>query len=101
MWECTGLPQARVAEIQDFAGDGSRGLLVDAHTGTELQTFMVCGRTGEKALLYTRRNVFGGYSRRGRLLPGVPGQQLCAWWSGEGGKEMVCEGWASSPSTLI
>lgn len=96
LWECDGLPQARVAEVRDFAGDGSRGLLVETNTGTELQSFMVSGRTGAKALLYARRNVFGESRRLGHLLPGVPGQQLCVWWSGEGGKEMVCEGWVFS-----
>jgi len=96
LWECGGLPQARLVESRDFAGDGSRGLLVEAHTGTELQTFMVSGRTGDKALLYARRNVFGESRRLGHLLPGLPGQQFCVWWSGEGGKEMVCEGWVFS-----
>lgn len=96
LWECDGLPQARLGEIRDFAGDGSRGLLVETDTGTELQTFMVSGRTGAKALLYARRNVFGESRRLGPLLPGVPGQQFCIWWSGAGGREMVCEGWVFS-----
>ena len=97
-WICVGLSQARVVEIRDFAGDGGRGLLVDVNTGTELQTFMVSGATGDKALLYTKRNVFGESRRSGQLLPGVPGQQFCAWWSGDHvyGEKMFCEGWVFS-----
>ncbi|MSR83022.1 MAG: VCBS repeat-containing protein [Candidatus Latescibacteria bacterium] len=97
-WTREDLPQARVVEIRDFAGDGGRGLLVDVNTGTELQTFMVSGATGEKALLYAKRNVFGESRRSGQLLPGVPGQQLCAWWSGDHiyGEKMASEGWVFS-----
>ncbi len=97
-WTCEGLPQARVVEVRDFAGDGGRGLLVDVNTGTELQTFMVDGATGGKALLYAKRNVFGESRRSGQLLPGLPGQQFCAWWSGDHvyGERMFCEGWVFS-----
>ncbi|MCC7264534.1 MAG: hypothetical protein IT369_18635, partial [Candidatus Latescibacteria bacterium] len=97
-WTSEGLPQARVVEIGDFAGDGSRGLIVDANTGTEVQTFAIDGASGEKALLYNKRNVFGESRRLGQLLSGVPGQQFCAWWSGDGifGERTTCEGWVFS-----
>lgn len=97
-WTCKGLPQARVVAVADLAGDGGRGLLVDANTGTEVQTWVVNGATGEQVLLYAKRNVFGESRRLGHLLPGVPGQQFCAWWSGDGvfGERTTCEGWVFS-----
>ena len=39
-------------------------------------------KTFPQSLLYTMQNVFGGGERIGRLLPGVAGEQICAWWSG-------------------
>lgn len=82
LWETDGLDNPVVREIRDFAGDGTRGLLISADTGTEAQIFLVSGKTGKKSLLYTTRNVFGSCERIGHILPQVAGEQLCAWWSG-------------------
>jgi hypothetical protein len=82
LWEADGLTQSNVRDIRDFAGDGTRGLLVASDTGTEVQIYMVNGKSGKKSLLYTTRNQFGGGERIGQILPAVKGQQICAWWSG-------------------
>jgi hypothetical protein len=83
IWETESLPQPRVTHIRDFAGDGTRGLLVSASSGVEHHRYMVSGVTGQAVLLYTNRNVFGGYERHGEILAGAIGEQLCAWWSGD------------------
>ena len=97
-WTCTGLPRVQVVTLADLTGDGGRGLLLDINTGTETQTWVVDGRSGERVLLYAKRNVFGESRRLGHLLAGVPGQQLCAWWSGDGvfGERTTCDGWVFS-----
>src|SRR5437016_1794346 len=82
LWETDGLANPIVRDIRDFAGDGTRGLLLTANTGTESQIYLVSGKTGKKSLLYTTRNVFGSVERIGHILPGVAGEQICAWWSG-------------------
>ena len=82
LWEADGLNDPVVRDIRDFAGDGTCGLLLTSDTGTEKQIFIVSGRTGKKSLLYTTRNQFGGDERIGHILPGVKGEQICAWWSG-------------------
>jgi hypothetical protein len=82
LWETDGLSNPAVRDVQDFAGDGTRGILVSANTGTENQIYMVSGKSGKKSLLYTQRNVFGGVERIGKILPAVAGMQICAWWSG-------------------
>ena len=82
LWETDSLSHPVVRDIRDFAGDGTRGLLLTANTGTESQIYIVSGKTGKKSLLYTTRNVFGGVERIGHILPGVAGEQICAWWSG-------------------
>ncbi len=82
LWETDGLSDPVVRDIRDFAGDGTRGLLLTSDTGTEKQIYIVSGKTGKKSLLYAMRNVFGGGERIGHILPGVTGQQICAWWSG-------------------
>ena len=98
LWETTVLPRPRVTQIRDFAGDGTRGLLVDVNTGVEHRRYMVSGVTGHASLLYSSRNVFGRYERFGKILENVAGEQLCAWWSGDpiarfGGGSTRCEGY--------
>ena len=98
LWETTVLPRPRVTQIRDFAGDGTRGLLVDVNTGVEHRRYMVSGVTGHASLLYSSRNVFGRYERFGKILETVVGEQLCAWWSGDpiarfGGSSARCEGY--------
>src|ERR1041385_8832646 len=82
LWETDGLNEPVVREIRDFAGNGTRGLLLDSDTGTERRIYIVSGKTGKKSLLYSTRNQFGGDERLGHILPGVKGEQICAWWSG-------------------
>ena len=82
LWETEGLSNPVVRDVRDFAGDGTRGLLLTTDTGTESQIYIVSGKTGKKSLLYTMQNAFGGGERIGHLLSGVAGEQICAWWSG-------------------
>ena len=83
LWTTDNLPQPKVTAIRDFAGDGTRGLLVDTYTGVEHAQYLISGLTGHATLLYKSRNVFGRYQRFGKLLKNVNGEQLCAWWSGD------------------
>ena len=82
-WQTPPLAAPRLTHARDFAGDGTRGLLIETSSGVQHSRHMVNGVTGHVALLYTKRNVFSGSERIGRLLDDVPGQQLCAWWSGD------------------
>ena len=86
LWETQQFARPEVILIRDFAGDGTRGLLVASSIGTAHHRYMVSGKTGTAALLYTCRNVFGRYERLGKILASVPGEQLCAWWSGDSDK---------------
>ena len=79
LWETDGLSSPVVRDVRDFAGNGTHGLLLTADTGTEFQIYIVSGKTG-KSLSLAMQNVFGGGERIGHLLPGVAGEQICAWW---------------------
>ena len=83
LWETQKFAQPQVIQIRDFAGDGTRGLLIASSTGVAHHRYMVSGTTGKAAFLYTCGNVFGRYERFGNILAGVPGEQICAWWSGD------------------
>ena len=83
LWQAEGLSAPKIIDLRDFAGDGGRGLLVEDDTGTEVRTWMIDGRTGGKAELARRRNVFGFRHRVARILPGVRGLQFCQWWDGQ------------------
>src|SRR5947209_3182626 len=43
---------------------------------------LVSGVTGKKRPLWQMHDVFHHDERLGHILPGVRGEQLCAWWSG-------------------
>jgi len=86
LWETLELTRPHVIQIRDFAGDGTRGLLIASSTGVAHHRYMVSGTTGKAALLYSCGNVFGRYERFGHILAGIPGEQLCAWWSGDSDK---------------
>ncbi len=86
LWETGPLAHPQIVQIRDFAGDGTRGILVAACNGVEHHSYIVSGVTGNATLLYTYGNAFGRYERFGRILPDVPGEQLCAWWSGDTAK---------------
>lgn len=86
LWETQQFAQPQVIQIRDFAGDGTRGLLIASSTGVAHHRYMVSGTTGKAAFLYTCGNVFGRYERFGKILVDIPGEQLCAWWSGDSEK---------------
>src|SRR5438034_602299 len=69
-------------DIRDFAGDGSRGILLTTSLAGRVETFMVAGRTGQTTLLWRDENNFGGHLRIGKLLPQVPGAQVASTASG-------------------
>ncbi len=83
LWEALGLAAPVIQDIRDFAGDGGRGILVEYMDGLKTVRAMIDGKTGERADLITIENHFGGSMRIGHILPGVPGQQYCHWWSGD------------------
>lgn len=83
LWRLGDFPNATVAEVRDFAGDGSRGLLVTTFLAGKVDTYMIVGRTGQAIHLWRDENNFGGQTRVGRLLPGVAGLQIAAAASGQ------------------
>lgn len=82
LWKLEGYPAPAVLEIRDFAGDGSRGILLTTTLAGRVETFMVAGRTGKAVSLWRDENNFGGHLRLGKLLPGVPGAQVASTSSG-------------------
>jgi len=88
IWICPEFPNPKVETVADFAGDGTRGLLVWTDSGVEKTRYIVSGKSGKATKLYSMRNVFGGSDRIGKILPKVPGQQLCAWWSADAAAEV-------------
>ena len=83
LWESESLPQPQLVLIRDFAGDGTRGLLVASTNGVEHRRYLISGVSGKATFLYACANVFGRYERHGKLLADVAGEQLSAWWSGD------------------
>ncbi|HOE96607.1 MAG TPA: hypothetical protein PK847_08475 [Candidatus Sumerlaeota bacterium] len=94
LWTADDLPGLQISQIRDWAGDGTRGILVTTSTGTRFHYVMVSGLTGKTTLLETWYNAFGGSLRMGKILADLPGEQFCHWWSGEGfgGVEATGEG---------
>jgi hypothetical protein len=83
LWTLENFPNPNVVEVHDFAGDGSRGLLVTTFVAGKVDTYKVAGRTGKAVHLWRDENNFGGQTRIGRLLPGVAGLQIAAAASGQ------------------
>jgi hypothetical protein len=83
LWKLESFLNASVVDVRDFAGDGSRGVLLTTSLPGKLDTYMVSGRTGKAIHLWRDENNFGGQSRIGRLLPDVPGVQIAAAASGQ------------------
>ena len=83
-WHATELSHPTITKMRDYAGDGTCGVLVTSNDFSSRSLYMINGRTGHKALLYTMQSVFGYRRRSGRILAGVPGEQLCHWWDGWG-----------------
>ena len=82
LWKLDNFLNANVVDVRDFAGDGSRGILLTTYLAGKLDTYMVSGRTGKAIRLWRDENNFGGQTRIGRLLPGVTGLQIAAAASG-------------------
>jgi hypothetical protein len=81
-WRLEGYPNARVADVRDYAGDGSRGILLTTSLAGRVDTFMVAGRTGQAVRLWRDENNFGGHTRFGTLLPHLRGAQIASTASG-------------------
>jgi hypothetical protein len=82
LWKLDGLPNSRVVDVRDYAGDGSRGILLTTSVAGKAETHMVAGRTGRAVHLWRDENNFGGHTRYGRLLSGVRGAQVASTASG-------------------
>jgi hypothetical protein len=83
LWTLEGYPNPSLADIRDYAGDGSRAILLSMSVGGRVESFMVNGRTGQSTLLWKDENNFGGHTRFGKLLAGVPGAQVASTSSGQ------------------
>jgi hypothetical protein len=82
LWKLDAFLNPVIADILDFAGDGSRGILLTTSRAGRVDTYMVNGRTGQAAHLWRDENNFGGHTRFGKLLPGVAGVQIASTSSG-------------------
>jgi hypothetical protein len=82
LWKLTDFLNANVVDVRDFAGNGSRGILLTSFSAGRLDTYMIPGRTGRAIHLWHDENNFGGQTRIGQLLPGVAGVQIAAAASG-------------------
>jgi hypothetical protein len=83
LWRLDSLFNPSVLAILDFAGDGSRGILLTTYRTGKLNTYLVNGRTGKAIHLWLDENNFGGHQRIGKLLPDVAGFQIAATSSGQ------------------
>jgi hypothetical protein len=83
LWKLADFLNPSITAIHDFAGDGSRGILLTTTRAGRIDTFMVDGRTGNAIRLWFDENNFGGHIRIGKLLADVPGVQIAATSSGQ------------------
>jgi outer membrane protein assembly factor BamB len=83
LWRLEGYPGPAVVDVRDYAGDGSRGILLATARGGRVESFMVDGRSGRSTSLWVDENNFGGHTRFGKLLAGVPGAQVACTASGQ------------------
>ncbi len=83
LWKLDDFLNPNITAIHDFAGDGSRGILLTTTRAGRIDTFMVDGRTGNAVRLWFDENNFGGHIRIGKLLPDVAGVQIAATSSGQ------------------
>jgi hypothetical protein len=83
LWKLDNFVNPAVLAVLDFAGDGSRGILLTTTRAGKVDTYMVSGRTGKAVHLCLDENNFGGHTRIGKLLSGVPGVQVAATASGQ------------------
>ena len=82
LWKLDNFLNPTLADVLDFAGDGSRGLLLTTTRAGKVDTYMINGRTGKATHLWLDENNFGGHTRMGKLLAGVAGVQIAATTSG-------------------
>src|SRR5262245_54091860 len=83
LWKLDNFLNPAILDILDFAGDGSRGILLTTSRAGKVDTYMVSGRTGKATHLWLDENNFGGHTRVGKLLAGVAGVQIAATASGQ------------------
>jgi hypothetical protein len=83
LWRLEQYPGPTVVDVRDYAGDGSRGLLLSTSRGGRVEVFMVDGRSGNSVRLWRDENNFGGHTRFGKLLTGVAGAQVASTSSGQ------------------
>src|SRR5262249_30107395 len=53
LWRLDGYPRPTVVDVRDYAGDGSRGILLTTARGGRVETFLVDGRSGRSTSLWT------------------------------------------------
>jgi hypothetical protein len=83
IWKLDNFLNPTLLDILDFAGDGSRGILLTTTRAGKVDTYMVNGQTGKATHLWLDENNFGGHTRIGKLLPGLAGVQIAATASGQ------------------
>src|SRR5262249_24620757 len=82
LWTLKHFLNANVVDLRDFVCHGPLATLLTTVLAGKLDTYRVCGSTGKATPLWRDENNFGGQTRIGRLLPGVPGVQIAAVASG-------------------
>lgn len=83
LWKADDLLNPVIAHVLDFAGDGSRGILLSTSRAGQIDTYLINGGTGKVTHLWRDQNNFGGHTRVGKLLPGVAGLQIAVTASGQ------------------
>ena len=84
LWRLEGYPSPSVVDVRDYAGDGSRGILLTTtarRPGRE-SSWSTDARGGSISL-WKDENNFGGHTRFGKLLAGVAGAQVASTSSGQ------------------
>ncbi|MBM4003660.1 MAG: hypothetical protein FJ295_10290 [Planctomycetes bacterium] len=82
-WRLENMLNVSIQQILDFAGDGSRGILLTTSRAGRVDQFMIDGRTGKATHLWLDQNNFGGHTRVGKLLPDRNGLQIASTSSGQ------------------
>lgn len=82
-WKLENMLNVSIQQILDFAGDGSRGILLTTYRAGKVDMYMVHGGTGKATHLWLDQNNFGGHTRVGKLLPDVNGLQIASTSSGQ------------------
>src|SRR3954467_200671 len=83
LWKLDNFLNPTILDVLDFAGDGSRGILLTTSRAGKVDTYLVNGRTGKATHLWLDENNFGGHTRIGKLLSDVTGVQIAATSSGQ------------------